>query len=163
MFRRLLAVALLLPLLPTPISAQCADCDSYTAALQSCQTTKSNVTAVGTAMDSTTLNCMCMSKSGVIDMNACQACDESNPSSSLDIILLSAWTTTCRAESKFGEQQAATCWESQPSNFMPCVAKTGTDGSGSGSGSGSGGGSGSVGGGTTSGGDVAGTTSATSG
>ena len=129
MFRLLPAVGLLLPLLPNLMSAQCANCDSYTAALKSCQTTSANVTAVGTTMDSTTIHCMCTTKSGVTEMNACQACDESNPSTDLAPLVLSAWTTTCTADGQFGDQQAASCWESQPSNFMPCVSKT--EGSGS--------------------------------
>ena len=151
MFQLLSAVAFLLPLLPTLISAQCADCDSYTAALTSCQTTSANVTTVGSTMDTTTLHCMCTSKSGVTEMNACQGCDESNPSTSIDLLVLAAWTTTCKADGQFGDQQAATCWESQPSDFLPCLSKTGGSGSGSGS----------AGGNTVSGGDVA-ATSATS-
>lgn len=131
MFHLITAIALLLHLFPTLISAQCAACDSYTAALTSCQTSSVNVTAVGTTMDATTLHCMCTSKSGVTEMNACEGCDESNPSSSLDLLLLAAWTTTCKADGQFGDQQAATCWESQPSDFLPCLSKTGGSGSGS--------------------------------
>ena len=138
-------VALFLSLVPTLISAQCAACDTYTAALKSCQTTSANVTAVGTKMDSTTIHCMCTAESGVTGMNACQACEESNPSESLDLPVLLAWTTTCQADSQFGDQQATACWEGQPSNILPCVSKTGGSGSGG------------IDGGTTSGGDVAAT------
>lgn len=88
---------------------------------------------------------MCTSESGVTEMNACQACVESNPSTSLEAAVLLAWTTTCQADSEFGDQQAAACWESQPSNVFPCVSKTGGSGSGA------------VDGGTKSGGDVAAT------
>lgn len=141
----LLSAVALLHFLPTIVSAQCAACDSYTAALKSCQTTSANVTEVGTTMDSTTIHCMCTSDSGDTDMNACEACVESTPSTNIEITVLAAWTTTCQADGQFGVQQAAACWESQPSNDLPCVSKTGGSGSGS------------VDGGTESGGDVAAT------
>ena len=141
MIRLLPIVALLLPFLPNLISAQCAACDSYTAALHSCQTTSANVTAVGTTMDSTTLHCMCTSKSSVTGMNACLACEESDPSPSLDSTVLLAWTNTCKADGQYGDQQAATCWASQPSNDLPCFSNIG--------------GNGGAAGGTNSGGDVA--------
>ena len=147
MYCLLSAVALFLPILPSLISAQCAACDSYTAALKSCQTTSAKVNVIGTTMDSTTLHCMCTTKSNVTQMNACQGCEESSPNASLDIILLSVWTATCAADGQFGDQQALLCWESQPDNFLPCLSKT----------SGGGSGSGNVGGGTTGGGDVAST------
>lgn len=147
MFCLLPAVVLLLPILPTLISAQCNACDSYIAALKSCQTTSANVSDIGTTMDSTTLHCMCTSRSGVTQMSACQGCEESSPNASLDVILLSTWTTTCMADGQFGDQQAVICWESQPSNFLPCLSKT----------SGGGSGSGNLGGGTNGGSDVAST------
>lgn len=129
MFHLLPAVALLLPLLPNLISNQCAACDSYTAALISCQTTSANVTAVSTPIGSTTIHCMCTLKSSVTAMNTCQACDQSNPSRDLAPLVLSAWTATCTVDDQFGDQQAASCWESQASNLLPCVSKTGGSGS----------------------------------
>lgn len=137
MLRLLPAFAFLLFLLPTFISAQCAACDSYTAALQSCQTTNVNVTAVGATMDSTAIQCMCTSKSGATEMNACLVCEESNANSSLDTTVLLAWTNTCSAEGQFGDQQAATCWESQPNNELPCFSQTDGNGGTSGGISGS--------------------------
>lgn len=125
MLRLLSILVLLLPLFPALISAQCAACDSYTAALQSCQTTAANDTAVGTTTDSTTIRCMCSSKSNHTDMNACTACFQANPNTNLDISVLSAWTLTCAADAQFGDQQAAQCWQSQPDNVGPCFSQTG--------------------------------------
>ena len=136
--RLLSYLTLFLPLLPTLISAQCASCDSYTSALKSCQTS-SNVTAVGTQMDPTTIRCMCSSKSGTTDMNACQGCLMATPDTDVSPTVLLAWTTTCTADSQFGDKQAAICWQSQPDNFIPCVSKN-SGGSGGGSGGTSGGG-----------------------
>ena len=132
--------ALLLSLLPALISAECAACDSYSSALHSCQSS-SNVTAVGTAMDTSTIHCMCTSRSGVTDMDACQACIEADPLTTLLPSVLFAWTETCSADAQFGDKQAALCWGSQPSNFIPCVSKSGGSGSGSGSTNGGSGGS----------------------
>ncbi len=137
MFRFFSSIALLLSLLPTLISAQCAACDSYTNALSSCQTS-SNVTEVGTKMDTGTIKCMCSTKSSVTDMNACQGCTLSDPSVDFDESVLLAWTTTCQADGQLGDKQAAICWESQPSNDIPCFSKssgtTGGDSSTSGGG-----------------------------
>lgn len=129
MTRLLTSVAFLWAFLSTLISAQCAACDSYTSALQSCQTTSANVTAVGTTMDSTTIHCMCTSKSGVTEMNACQGCEDTNPGTSLVDSVLAAWTLTCTADDQFGDQQAASCWEGQPDNVGPCLSQTGKSGS----------------------------------
>ena len=123
-------VTLLFPILPTLISANCAACDSYTSALGSCRSS-ANVTAVGTTTDSSTIHCMCTSKSSLTDMNACQACIEADPSPDLLPTVLLAWTTTCRADVQFGDKQAALCWESQPSNAIPCFSRnTGSDSTG---------------------------------
>ncbi|KAM0798759.1 hypothetical protein BDR22DRAFT_890883 [Usnea florida] len=118
-------IFILVLLFPALISAQCAACDSYTAALQSCQTTSANDTAVGTTIDSTTIHCMCSSKSNYTDMNACTACYTIDPSATLDFSVLSAWALTCTADGQFGDQQAAECWQSQPDNVGPCLSKTG--------------------------------------
>ena len=125
-------VTLLLPALPTLISANCAACDSYTSALASCGS-GINVTAVGTKTDSSTIHCMCTSKSSVTDMNACQACIEADPSTDLLPGVLFAWTTTCQADVQFGDKQAALCWESQPSNAIPCFSRGAGGGSTGGS------------------------------
>lgn len=149
MLRTILCLSLLLPLLRL-VSAQCDSvCSSYNNALKSCQGT-SNVTALGTNMDSKTVNCMCSSKSNENDMNACYGCEEQNLTTDFDYIVSNAWITTCKADVQFGDQQAALCWQGQPTNFIPCVSKT----------TGSGSGSGSSGGGTSGGG--AGTTTASS-
>ena len=125
------SIAILLTILPVLISAQCAACDSYTNALESCQTSV-NVTAVGTKTDSTTIHCMCTSRSNVTDMNACQGCVESSPSTLFNAGVLLAWTTTCQADASFGDKQAALCWESQPSNSIPCTSEDNGSGSGNG-------------------------------
>ena len=134
MFRFIVYITFPLSFLPILVSADCPACDSYNSALQACQTS-SKVTEVGTQMDSTTLHCMCSSKSNVTDMNACQGCAEADPSLNLlsTTLVLSAWTTTCQADVQFGDKQAALCWQSQPSNYIPCVSKS--DGSGGTSGS----------------------------
>ena len=127
MLRFLVYITLSLPFISTLVSADCAVCDSYTNALQSCQT-KSKVAEVGTSMDSTTIHCMCSAKSNETDMNACQGCAEADPSTNLLTAVLFAWITTCQADVQFGDKQAALCWQSQPSNYIPCVSKS--DGSG---------------------------------
>lgn len=125
-------VTLLLPILPTLVSANCTACDSYTSALRSCGS-RINVTAVGTATDSSTIHCMCTSKSGLTDMNACKDCIEADPSPDLLSAVLLAWTTTCQADAQFGDKQAALCWESQPSNAIPCFSRDAESGSTGGS------------------------------
>ena len=142
MLRFLIHITLSLAFVSTLASADCDVCDSYNGALQSCQTTSSNVTEVGTSMDSTTIHCMCSSKSNVTDMNACQGCAEADPDSDLLATVLFAWITTCQADVQFGDKQAALCWQSQPSNYIPCVSKS--DGSGGTSGSTSSGSGGST-------------------
>lgn len=143
MLRLLSTIALLS--LPAIISAQCAACDTYTAALVSCQKTDANVTAVGTVMDTTTLSCMCSTSSTLSDMNACLGCEESSPNVTFDPTILQAWINTCKANAQFGNQQAANCWESQPSDDLPCFSNTP--------------GAGNLGSGTNGGSDVAPTTS----
>ena len=141
MIRFLAYITLSLSFISTLVSADCPACDSYNKALQACQTS-SNVTEVGTKMDSTTIHCMCSSKSNVTDMNACQGCAEADPSLTLlsTALVLSAWTTTCQADVQYGDKQAALCWQSQPSNYIPCVSKSdGSGGTGGSTNSGSGG------------------------
>ena len=140
MFRFLVYITLSLPLLSTLVSADCPVCNSYTNALRSCQTSSSHVTQVGTSMDSNTIHCMCSSKSNETDMNACQGCAETDPSPDLLSAVLAAWVVTCQADMQFGDKQAALCWQSQPSNYIPCVSKSdGSGGTGGSTGSGSGG------------------------
>ena len=139
MFRLLVYITLSLPYIATLVSADCAVCDSYNNALQSCQS-RSKVTQVGTSMDSNTIHCMCSSKSNVTDMNACQGCAEADPSPDLLTAALYAWITTCQADIQFGDKQAALCWQSQPNNYIPCVSKSdGSGGTGGSTNSGSGG------------------------
>lgn len=141
MFRIISYLPLLLPLLGL-VSAQCDSvCNNYNNALRSCQGS-SNVTALGTKMDSKTVNCMCTSKSNESDMNACYGCEEQNLTTDFDYIVSNAWITTCKADVQFGDQQAALCWQGQPTNFIPCVSKT--TGSGSSGGGTSGGGAGTT-------------------
>ena len=80
-------------------------------------------------MDTTTVHCMCTTNSASATINTCVGCMESNPTDTdnadIDGIALAAWVTTCKADGQFGEQQAALCWQSQPTDYMPCVEKTG--------------------------------------
>ena len=139
MFHFLIYTTLSFPFISTFVSADCTVCDSYTNALKSCQTS-SHVTLVGTSMDSTTIHCMCSSKSNQTDMNACQSCAESDQSLDLDTAVLFAWIKTCQADVQFGDKQAALCWQSQPNNYIPCVSKSdGSGGTGGSTNSGSGG------------------------
>lgn len=141
MLRIISCLSLLLPLLCL-VSAQCdSACSSYNDALKACQGS-SNVTALGTKMDSKTVNCMCTSKSNESDMNACLGCNEQNLTIEFDYIVSNAWITTCKADVQFGDQQAALCWQGQPTNYLPCVSKT--TGSGSSGGGTSGGGAGTT-------------------
>ena len=118
---------------PSQIAALCSDCDSYTSALKSCQKTSANVTQIGSAMDTDSVQCMCISSSSYTEMNSCTGCTKSDfdVALSVDLYVLSAWTTTCKADNQFGDKQAAACWQGQPTDFMPCVSKT-TSGSGGG-------------------------------
>lgn len=118
---------------PSQIAALCSDCDSYTSALKSCQKTSANVTQIGSAMDTDSVHCMCISSSSYTEMNSCSGCTKSNfdVALSVELHVLSAWTTTCKADNQFGDKQAAACWQGQPTDFMPCVSKT-TSGSGGG-------------------------------
>lgn len=129
----LLSLAISLTTLPFLITAQCPACDSYTAALKSCQTTSANVTAIGGTMDTASVHCMCASSSNASLINTCQGCIESNPlvSATLDFPVVLAWGTTCKAANQFGEPQAVACWQGQPGNYLPCVSKTVGNGGGS--------------------------------
>lgn len=130
MFQFYFLIVLLLPILPTCVSAQCAACSSYTNALSSCQSSAKDY-ETGSTMNTATIHCMCSTNSNQTDMTACELCVESNPSSTLVASVLSAWTTTCQADATFGDNQAVLCWESQPDNDIPCLTKS--DGSGNGS------------------------------
>ena len=132
-------------LFPAQIVAQCSACTSYIAALKSCQKTSANVTQVGSTMDTDTVHCMCTSSSSYAEMNSCTGCTYSDSSlyEDLDALVLFAWTTTCDADEQYGDKQAAACWHSQPSDYVPCVSKTGGN-TGGGSGTLSGGASSSA-------------------
>lgn len=123
------SIALFALHLPYLITAQCSACNSYSAALKSCQTTSANITAVGNIMDTTSVHCMCVSSSSATEMNTCQGCGESNFNLNLDLSLLLAWYNTCKADGQWGDQQAIACWEGQPNNFLPCFENTGGKGS----------------------------------
>ena len=129
MFRLLVYATLSLVFVSTLVSADCPVCDSYDNAIKYCQTS-SHITQIGTTMDPSTIHCMCTSKSNVTDMNACKDCAEGDPSINLVslVSVLAAWATTCQANIQFGDKQAALCWQSQPSNYIPCVSKS--DGAG---------------------------------
>ena len=130
---------------PAQIAAECSTCNSYTAALKSCQKTSANVTQTGSDMDTDSVHCMCISSSSHAEMNSCRGCVASdvNLAESLDFTILAAWTATCNADDLFGDKQAALCWRSQPSDYVPCVSKTSGD-TGGGSGTLSGGASSSA-------------------
>lgn len=116
--------------LPNLITAQCSACDSYSAALKSCQTTSANISAVGSTIDTKSVNCMCVSSSSATEMNTCQGCNEANLNLKLDTLLLLAWYNTCTADGEWGDQQGVACWEGQPINLVPCFMNTGGKGSG---------------------------------
>ena len=118
-------IALLTLLLPNLISAQCgSQCNSYTSALKTCQTS-SKVLAVGTPMDTKTIHCMCGGNTNLTAMNTCQDCWESNPTASSLPDVLFAWITTCTADAQLGDQQAVLCWQNQPDNSIPCYSSSG--------------------------------------
>lgn len=127
----LFCLTLLASFLPALIAAQCAACDSYKKALKGCETTSANVTAVGGTMDTTSVHCMCATQNNATNINTCNGCWNSNPDLTLDVTVLLAWGSTCKADAKFGEQQAVTCWESQPDNNLPFFQKSGASGGGS--------------------------------
>jgi len=108
------------------ITAQCPACDSYSAALRSCQKTSTNITAIGNTMDTSSVHCMCVSSSSATQMNTCQGCGDTN----IDARILGSWYNTCKADGQYGDQQAIACWEAQPGSFLPCVSNTVGKGSG---------------------------------
>jgi hypothetical protein len=130
MLRFLLPITLLGLFLPSLISAQCPACDSYTAALKSCQSPSVNVTAIGNTMDASTVHCMCVAHSNTAQMNTCQGCLETSGTTDILTVLLT-WRTTCNADTLFGDQQAVACWEGQPGNILPCISKMFGNGFGS--------------------------------
>lgn len=133
MLSLLLPLALLSPLLPTLTTAQCPACDSYQSALKTCQTPSANTLAAGSSMDVAGIQCMCTKESSAQELNTCQGCNNADLNLEIDVGALLAWTTTCQADGKFGDEQAVKCWMGQPSDPLPCFMK----GSGSGSGGGS--------------------------
>ncbi|KAL8746863.1 MAG: hypothetical protein Q9190_001187 [Brigantiaea leucoxantha] len=140
-----ITIALALLHVPFLVAAQCPACDSYQAALKSCKTNSADTQTVGDTMDTSTVHCMCQTKSTSAQQNTCTGCAETNSNANLDITVLLAWYTTCTASETFDDKQAVLCWESQPTNILPCIEavdNTGDDSSSSGSGSGTGGDSG---------------------
>ena len=126
------ALHFLLLLFPALISAACDACTAYSKALSTCQKSASgttNVTAVGDVMDTSTINCMCRDSSSAAQINTCNGCWNSDPLGySFDITVLLAWNYACKADDKYGEEQAVLCWEGQPLNSLPCFQKGGAGG-----------------------------------
>ncbi|KAL8992024.1 MAG: hypothetical protein Q9169_007434 [Polycauliona sp. 2 TL-2023] len=130
--------ALLLLNLPLLIAAQCQACTSYTAARKTCQDTtdSANLTMTGTKLDTATVKCMCESNSNTAELNACQGCvyttlADITADDYVDPLLLLSWYNVCTASDRWGEQQGAACWESQPLDYVPCVSNSIKKGGGS--------------------------------
>ena len=120
--------------LPAQIAAQCSACTSYTAALKSCQTGSANLTQIGSVVDTDDVHCMCQSSSSYTEMNSCTGCTETDYTleESIDPTILDAWTSTCNADNLYDDKQAVACWQGQPTNYLPCIERTGdTTGGGS--------------------------------
>ena len=131
MYLNLLLLTLLSALLPTLIADQCPECDSYIAALKTCQTTSANISAVGTTINTQSTHCMCVSDSSFGEMTDCQICEDPDLSTDFDIELLGSWAVTCNADNYFGDQQAVLCWEAQPLDLPEqCLGDTGRLGTG---------------------------------
>ena len=97
---------------PAPIfAAQCSQCDSYNAALKSCQKGGASLTDVGSDIDADAVHCMCKTASSATLIAACEDCAYLNPANTVDITVLSAWFQTCTAASGFGDAQAVQCWQ----------------------------------------------------
>ena len=124
----LLPLLLLFSYLLALTTAKCDACTSFSAALTTCQkssTGGTNVTALGTAMDTDSIHCMCSTSSNAAQMNTCNGCLIQDPLSvDVDITVLLAWSTTCKADKQFGEEQATRCWEGQPGDYVPCVSRS---------------------------------------
>ncbi|KAK0512949.1 hypothetical protein JMJ35_004966 [Cladonia borealis] len=123
-----LSIALFTLYLPHLIAAsQCQTCDSFNAALKSCQTTGTNSTAVGSKTDTETVHCMCVSSSSSTEMADCAYCNEevSTDGVVVDGNVLAAWIDTCAADKTWGDQQAVACWEGQPGDSFSCTDAAG--------------------------------------
>lgn len=122
--------ALLLLKLPHLITAQCPACDSYSAALKTCQsqTTTSNLTTTGDTMDTASIECMCVKNSGTEQMDICHGCLQNTLD--WDVSLLLGWYITCSAKDDFGDEQAVACWEGQLDHLTPCFPATVRNGGG---------------------------------
>ena len=89
-----LSIALFTLYLPHLIAAsQCQTCDSFNAALKSCQTTGTNSTAIGSKMDTETVHCMCVSSSSSTEMADCAYCNQEVSAGGVvvDGYVLAAW------------------------------------------------------------------------
>ena len=127
--------------LPHLVTAECPDCNSYSAALTSCQskTTSGNLTTTGSKIDTGTVDCMCVSGSNTAQMNSCQGCYAASATlntndEDVDVSLLLSWYYVCKANDQWGNQQGAACWQGQPLDYVPCVSNTVKKGGGSTSG-----------------------------
>ena len=121
---------------PAQIAATCSACKSYNAALKSCQQTGANVTQIGGDMDTSSVHCMCVSSSSYSEMNTCEGCIQTDYETTnvVDAEIMAAWLLACKADDLFGDKQAAACWHSQPTDYMPCVERTSGSTGGVGSG-----------------------------
>jgi len=129
----LLALVFEVLLFVPTISALCAPCSSYASALTSCSSGSNNVSIFGSHIDTAGIHCMCNGKTSYAQMNSCSGCEVSSyEPDQPNIELLLAWENTCKADNKFGDQQAVSCWEGQPGDITACVLKNGGGGSGSG-------------------------------
>ena len=125
MNHRFLSITLFTLYLPHLIAAQCSACDSFSAALKSCQTSGLNITAVGNMIDAETVHCMCVSGSSATEMSDCSTCDGSINSVTVDGVALISWYDTCYAYETWGDQQAIACWQGLPHNNLPCIQNIG--------------------------------------
>ena len=130
MNHRFLSIALFTLYLPHLIAAQCSSCNSFSAALKSCQTPSINTTEPFSPMDTETVHCMCVSSSNLAEMLACDECDGSSDTVTVNGAALIAWYDTCNADEAWGDQQAVACWETADTDALVCLENTVGNGSG---------------------------------
>lgn len=136
---RFLSVTLFTLVLPHLIAAsQCPTCDSFSAALKSCQTPGLNITDVGSKMNTETVHCMCVSSSSTTKTDDCLSCAGSanevtdvgsTDQVTVDVVALLAWYDVCYADDRWGDQQAVACWEGLLDGSASCYEKTSGKGS----------------------------------
>ena len=62
-------------------------------------------------------------------MLACDECDGSIDTVTVDGAALIAWYDTCNADEKWGDQQAVACWEKADTHALVCLENTAGNGS----------------------------------